>query len=386
MYDVIVIGAGASGLMCASLVGAKKQKVLVLEHNERPGKKIIISGGGRCNFTNLHTSPLNFVSENPHFSKSALSRFLPSDFVKMVQDHHIHFHEKKLGQLFCNQSAQSILQMFLDECTKHRVEIKLSTKVNKILKENNFVIDTSQGIFETKKLVIATGGLSFPKIGASDFGYKLARQFGLKVTNLNPALDGFILNQDFDFLKELSGISIDCILRCKNGPPFRENILFTHKGISGPAALQGSLYWNHGEEIHLNILPDVEVENWLKEGKDKTIKNLMAQELPLRFCENFCNKYFPDFERISHLNLKTISQVKDQITNWKIIPAGNVGYSKAEVTKGGVDTNELSSKTMESKKVPGLYFIGEVVDVTGWLGGFNFQWAWASAYAASLDI
>ncbi len=385
MFDVIIIGAGAAGLMCASLAGAKGQKVLVLEHNDRPGKKILISGGGRCNFTNINTGPQNFVSENPHFAKSALSRYQPSDFIKMVKDHKILFHEKKLGQLFCNKSASSILQMLMDECHKSKVEIRLSTKVKSYSKtpQEFFTIKTDNGIVEGKKLVVATGGLSYPNIGATDLGYKIAKYFGLNVTKCYPALDGFVLGDEYKFLKDLSGVSLDCILTCENGLSFRENILFTHKGLSGPAALQGSLHWNPGEYILLNILPEVDTKNLFKES-NKNLKNLLAEYLPIRFANSFCENYFP--ELVSKIPDKKLPLILEMLTSWKIIPSLTVGYSKAEVTKGGVDTSELSSKTMEAKKVPGLYFIGEVIDVTGWLGGFNFQWAWASAYAASLDL
>lgn len=391
-YDVVIIGAGAAGLMCASLVGRRGLKVLILEHNDRPGKKILISGGGRCNFTNIHTGPQNFVSENPHFAKSALSRFSSSDFIKMIQNHKILYHEKKLGQLFCNGSASQIVKMLLDECHKTGVEIRLGCKIKGLSKfpQGYFVVDTDQGDVEARKIVVATGGLSFPKIGASDFGYKIAKQFGLKVTRLSPALDGFTLGGDLAFLKSLSGISLDCILTCENGMAFRDNILFTHKGLSGPAALQGSLQWNPGESIFLNILPEKDVQKWLREekgkGSKKHIKNFLAEYLPIRFSESFCLHFFPELGEIRLVSEKSLNTLADKLTKWEIIPSGTVGYAKAEVTKGGVDTSELSSKTMEAKKVPGLYFIGEVIDVTGWLGGYNFQWAWSSAYAAAMDI
>ena len=390
MYDVIIIGAGAAGLMCASLAGRRGLKVLILEHNDRPGKKILISGGGRCNFTNIHTSPQNFLSENLHFAKSALSRFGSSDFIKMIKDHKISFHEKKLGQLFCAGSASQIVKMLLDECDKYGVEIQLGCKVSSLARspEGHFIFDTDKGSFQSKKAVMATGGLSFPKIGASDFGYKIAKQFGLKLTPLAPALDGFTLGGEFSFIKDLSGVSLDCNLTCENGISFRENILFTHKGLSGPAALQGSLYWRPGESIFLNLLPDMDVLKLLREekssGSRKHIKNILAQYFPMRFSESFCLQYFPELGGINQIAEKPLVLLAEKLSNWQIIPSGTVGYSKAEVTRGGVDTNELSSKTMEAKKVPGLYFIGEVIDVTGWLGGYNFQWAWASAYAAAM--
>lgn len=390
MYDVVIIGAGASGLMCAHLAGKRGLKVLLIEHNDRPGKKILISGGGRCNFTNIDSNPQNFVSENPHFAKSALSRFSPSDFIKMVDDHKIGHHEKKLGQLFCNGSASSILKMLLDECNKFGVEIKLGCKIKNVSLKEHFICETEKEIIESKKLVVATGGLSFPKIGATDFGYKIAKQFGLEVTKLAPALDGFTLGGEFSFIKDLSGVSLDCEITCENGISFRENILFTHKGLSGPAALQGSLQWNPGESIFLNLFPDMDVLKWLREekstGSRKHLKNILAQYLPIRFSESFCTHYFPELGEIKQISQKDLTLIAEKISNWKIIPSGTVGYSKAEVTRGGIDTNELSSKTMEAKKVPGLYFIGEVVDVTGWLGGYNFQWAWASAYAAAMGL
>jgi predicted Rossmann fold flavoprotein len=308
----------------------------------------------------------------------------------LVNAHKIPYHEKKLGQLFCNQSAGPLLKMLLDECKKSKVDIKLSTKIKGYPKKDPeyFILETDKGEFFAKNLVVATGGISFPKIGASDLGYRIARHFGIKVTELSPALDGFVLGEDYNSFKKLSGLSLDCILTCENGIAFRENILFTHKGITGPAALQGSLQWNPGESIFINVLPDLDVRKWLKENKNssKHIKNLLSDFLPIKFCEFFCEIYFPLLDKISQANSKTLSDLSEKLKNWRIIPSKTVGYLKAEVTKGGVDTSEISSKTMESKKVPGLYFIGEVLDVTGWLGGYNFQWAWASAYAAAMNL
>ena len=347
--DVIVIGAGAAGLMCAIEAGKRGRSVLVLERNDAVGKKIRISGGGRCNFTNLHTSPDNFISDNQSFHKSALARYTPSDFIALVNRHRIAYHEKKLGQLFCDGSSQQIIDMLKAECASANARIVLSCRVESIAKRERFVLDTNFGKFECASLVIATGGLSIPKLGASDFGYAIARQFGLKVPPVRPALVGLVLDgSEAKAFTELHGVSLDAAVRY--GPmEFRENVLFTHRGVSGPAILQISSYWKPGTPITLDVLPD-----------DKPVK-----ALPRRFLQTWNGLYAPD-----------------QLRNWNLIPAGTEGYDKAEVTLGGVDTRELSSRTMEATKVPGLYFIGEVVDVTGQLGGFNFQWAWASGFAA----
>jgi predicted Rossmann fold flavoprotein len=347
--DVIVIGAGAAGLMCAIEAGKRGRSVVVLERNDAVGKKIRISGGGRCNFTNLHTTPENFISENPNFHKSALARYKPSDFIALVKRHRIAFHEKKLGQLFCDGSSQQIIDMLKGECASVKARIVLNCRVEAIQKRERFHLSTSAGEFDCASLVIATGGLSIPKLGATDFGYGVAKQFGLKVNPVRPALVGLVLEGlEANAFRDLHGVALDATVR-SGRVEFRENILFTHRGVSGPAIIQISSYWKPGTPIIVDVLPD-----------DKP-----AKALPRRFVQAW--KTFHADEELRH---------------WTLTPAGTEGYAKAEVTLGGVDTRELSSKTMEVIKVPGLYFIGEVVDVTGQLGGFNFQWAWASGFAA----
>ncbi|NOS83868.1 MAG: NAD(P)/FAD-dependent oxidoreductase [Ignavibacteria bacterium] len=387
IYDIIIIGAGAAGLMCAIEAGKRRRKVLVLEHAEKIGKKILISGGGRCNFTNLDVKPENFISNNPHFCKSALARYTPQDFISLVEKHGIKYHEKKLGQLFCDGSAKEIVQMLQTECEDAGVEIKVNCIIDKIelvndsqISETAFRITSNLGEFTTESLVIATGGISIPQMGATDFGYKLAKQFGLKLTKTVPGLVPFTLNEGS--YSELSGLSIDSIVTCNN-TSFRENILFTHKGLSGPAILQISSYWDEGDDITIDLLPGIDLVFIINEHKpNKTeLVNLLAKFFPKRFTEKWCELNFPT-KPVNRLLDKDIEMIDEQLHNWKLVPKGTEGFGKAEVTKGGVDTNELSSKTMESKKEPGLYFIGEVVDVTGWLGGYNFQWAWASGYAA----
>ncbi|MEO5667592.1 MAG: NAD(P)/FAD-dependent oxidoreductase [Bdellovibrionota bacterium] len=386
---IVVLGAGAAGLMCALQAGRRGHPVVLIEHNDRIGRKILISGGGRCNFTNTSVSAKNYVSGNAHFCKSALSRFESSDFVALVEAHGIGYHEKKLGQLFCDKSAREIVAMLEEECREANVEIRLSCVVKSVSKESDgsFAVETSAGRVPASRVVIATGGLSIPQIGATEIGYRIARHFGLKVTPLTPALDGFTVKDELAFLTELSGISLDVTLSCLNGISFRENILFTHAGLSGPAALQGSLHWKRGESITLDLLPELDVLEWLMQEKRdasrKQLKNLLGEKLTSRFAELFCEHYHPGLGEACQAPDKALKALASRLKKWEIFPSGTVGYNKAEVTKGGVDTDELSSKTMESKKVPGLYFIGEVVDVTGWLGGFNFQWAWASASAAA---
>jgi len=382
--DVIVIGAGAAGLFCALTAGQRRRSVLALELAEKVGKKILISGGGRCNFTNLHTAPDNFISGNPNFHKSALARFTPLDFIELVKRHRIGFHEKKLGQLFCNESSQQILGMLLDECRQARVEIRVNCRVQSVEKlGNTFVVETNQGRFESESLVVATGGLSIPKMGATDFGHRLARQFGLKVTQTRPALVPFTLAEhDREILSPLSGISVDALAKFGKRQ-FRENILVTHQGLSGPAILQISSYWNPGEAIELDLLPDANAETLLVDERDsgKELKTVLSQFWPQRFAQAWATIQggSKPMRQYSNKELRTIAE---RIHRWRITPNGTEGYRKAEVTVGGVATDELSSKTMASREVAGLFFIGEVVDVTGHLGGFNFQWAWASGFAA----
>lgn len=385
--DIIVIGGGAAGLFCAIAAGRRGRKVLVIEHAERVGKKIAISGGGRCNFTNLRTTPENFVSANPHFCKSALARYTPADFVSLVEKHGIAYHEKKLGQLFCDQDSQQILDMLLRECRDAGVEIRTRCQVAGVRRlhesTNGFMLETNQGSFAARSLVIATGGLSIAPLGATDFGYRLARQFDLRIEEPRPALVPLTLTAQVQRqLASLSGISLDSVVYC-GGQEFRENILITHRGLSGPAILQISLYWQADASILINLLPDEDVFDLLKrkQSSDIELANLLAQHLPRRFAGAWCNLGVAS-RPLKQFNDSELADVARQIHEWRITPAGTEGFKKAEVTAGGVATSELSSQTMEVKRAPGLYFIGEVVDVTGQLGGYNFQWAWASGYAA----
>jgi predicted Rossmann fold flavoprotein len=382
-HDVIIIGGGAAGLMCAIEAGKRGRTCLVIEHEERVGKKISISGGGRCNFTNINTTSENFISSNPNFCKSALARYKPSDFILLVEKHGIKYHEKKLGQLFCDRSSQQIIEMLLKECELARAEIRLNCEVKEIVKSNHFTLNTNQGTFQAESLVIASGGLSIPKIGATNFGYRVAKQFGLNIIDTRPALVPltFGLDQQKEF-NELSGISIDSIVSCGKAE-FRENVLITHRGISGPAILQISSYWRAGDLIDVNLLPannayDLFVSH---HGSNMDISSLLGFHLPKRFIKKWCDLYIKS-QPINRYSSNELKEIADLLHHWQLRPNGTEGYKKAEVTLGGVDTDELSSKTMESKKVRGLYFIGEVVDVTGHLGGYNFQWAWASGFAA----
>jgi predicted Rossmann fold flavoprotein len=388
-YDVVIIGAGGAGMMTAIHAARRGYRVAVLDHSEKIGRKILISGGGRCNFTNIHSSPENFVSKNPHFCKSALSRYTPKEFIAMVKRHQIPFHEKKLGQLFCDGSASNIVDMLIQECEEAGANFKLSCQIDSVSRNGNFEVKTNLGVFNTDKLVIASGGLSIPQIGATGFGYKLAEQFGLKIVEPEPALDGFVFNKtDHKHFEELSGISVDSLVSCGDAS-FRENILFTHAGLSGPACLQASLYWRRNQSVGINLAPDEKALSWLmqkrmKFGKSET-KNVLADLIPKRLAEKLCelNAIKGPMAEVSDKHLNSLA---NEIENWQFHPGSTVGFRKAEVTRGGVDTNELSSQTMESKKIPGLYFVGEVVDVTGQLGGHNFQWAWASGFAAGENV
>jgi len=382
-YDVIIIGAGAAGMMCAIEAGKRGRSVLLIEHCEKVGKKILISGGGRCNFTNKNVSSENFLSDNSHFCKSALSRFTPENFISLIEKHKISFHEKKLGQLFCDGSSRQIVEMLENECKDVGVKILINYKIEKVIKNENFEVQTPRENFNSASLVIATGGISIPKMGATDFGYKIAKQFNIKLTEIYPALVPFTFSNELKkIFGELSGISVDSVVSC-NGISFRENILFTHKGLSGPAILQISSYWKSGDSIFLNLLPDVNLFELLKENSNSKIElvNFLSTYFSKRFAQIFCGKYFQS-KPLINFSEKEFKLISEKIHGWEITPSGTEGYDKAEVTAGGVNTDELSSKTMESKKVKGLYFTGEVVDVTGWLGGYNFQWAWASGFAA----
>ncbi|MDX2033957.1 MAG: NAD(P)/FAD-dependent oxidoreductase [Blastocatellia bacterium] len=385
--DVIVIGGGAAGLFCALTAGRRGRRVLVLEGAEKIGKKILISGGGRCNFTNLHTAPENFLCENPNFHKSALARFTPYDFIELVDRHRIRYHEKKLGQLFCDESAREIVEMLQRECAAARVEIRINCRVDAVEKTTGFTVRTSQGRFECESLVIATGGLSIPKMGATDFGHRLARQFGLRVTATRPALVPLTLaGPTLAPLLPLSGVSVDSMVRF-GAQQFRENILFTHHGLSGPAILQISSYWKPGQPIEIDLLPDDPEDRLLQDERDglKELKTLLAQHWSQRFAQTWTDLHAHS-KPMRQYSPRELRDVAEKLHHWTLLPNGTEGYRKAEVTAGGVDTNELSSKTLGARRVPGLFFIGEVVDVTGWLGGYNFQWAWASGHAAGLAI
>ncbi len=386
-YDVIIIGAGAAGLMAAIRSGQKGKRVLVVEHTNKIGEKIRISGGGRCNFTNLYTSNHNFISQNPHFVKSALSQYTQHDFISLVESYKIAYHEKTLGQLFCDGSSSQIINMFIDLCTKYQVDIKLSCNVKDVFKNDYFKIESDQGDFIGDTLVIATGGLSIPKIGASDFGYRVAKKFGLNIVLTKPALVPLIVpDEQKKLFNELRGISNHSIVTYKD-TSFTENILFTHKGLSGPAILQISSYLNKfdDEKISINLLPNLNLENMFAADKNnkQTLANYLKVYLTNRLVDNF-SLGNSDFNRtITDLTKEKLSYIAKFIHNFQVPISDSEGYLKAEVTSGGVDTRELSSKTMESIKVPGLFFVGEVVDVTGWLGGYNFQWAWSSGFVAA---
>ena len=384
-YDVIIIGAGAAGLFCAAEAGKRKKTVLVIEHEEKVGKKILISGGGRCNFTNIYASHENYISQNPHFCKSALARYTQHDFIELVEGYKIAYHEKKLGQLFCDSTSRQIVEMLLGECSKSDVHIKVNCSVKSVEKKNNFIVKTNLGEFEAGSVVIASGGLSIPKMGATSFGYKIAKQFGVSVTETKPALVPLLLSKDDLFkFKNLSGVSIDTIVS-NNEISFRENILFTHKGLSGPAILQISSYLKENEGLKIDLIPDRNLDE-IKNSKEKIelktyLKNFFAE----RFTSVLNENYIPS-KPLYQLNEKEIDSINHLLKNFTLKPVGDEGYEKAEVTVGGVDTNGLSSKTMMAKKAEGLFFIGEVVDVTGWLGGYNFQWAWSSGFAAATNF
>ncbi|MFT6220561.1 MAG: putative Rossmann fold flavoprotein [Myxococcota bacterium] len=390
-FDVIIIGGGAAGLMCAATAKNFGRKVLLLDHADSVGKKIRISGGGRCNFTNLHNSPQNFLSENPHFCVSALKRFSSQDFINLVKKHQIDFHEKTLGQLFCDGSSQQIIDMLLkmcdDEDSSKKVVVQTNIAVEKITKndQGNFEVKTNFEVLNCQSVVIATGAPSIPKMGATGFGYEIARQFGLKTTQTTPALVPLTFDERLlKKTKSLSGVALDAIVSVGK-TRFQEAILFTHRGISGPVILQISSYWQSGQEITINFAPNIEMFNWLKKEKEtnpkQEIKNFLAKTLPKSFA-NFVVDKIAIQGNIADLSNLKLKQIGDFVNGWKVVPSGTEGFAKAEVTLGGVKTDEISSKTFESKKVPGLFFIGEVLDVTGHLGGHNFQWAWASGNAA----
>ncbi|WP_137819355.1 NAD(P)/FAD-dependent oxidoreductase [Pseudomonas sp. 2FG] len=385
--DVVILGAGAAGLMCALTAAGRGRKVLLLDHANKAGKKILMSGGGRCNFTNMYTEPGNFLSQNPHFCKSALARYTQWDFIELVSKHGVPYHEKKLGQLFCDNKASDILGLLLAECEQAGVQLLLNTSIQQIDKAaSGYQVHTSAGPLGCESLVIATGGLSIPTLGASGFGYQVAKQFG---HNLLPTRAGLVPFTITDQLKalcgELSGTSVDCLVSC-NGESFRENLLFTHRGLSGPAILQISSYWQPGQAVAINLLPEHDVPSWLLEQQaqrpNSELKTLLGEIFTKKMANLLAEHWFVS-KPMKQYSPGELSAIAEQLASWQLVPAGTEGYRTAEVTLGGVDTREVSSKTLESLKSPGLYFIGEVLDVSGHLGGFNFQWAWASGYAAA---
>ncbi|KAB0873610.1 NAD(P)/FAD-dependent oxidoreductase [Cronobacter muytjensii] len=388
-FDAIIVGAGAAGLFCAAQAGQAGRRVLVLDNGKKPGRKILMSGGGRCNFTNLYVEPSAYLSANPHFCKSALARYTQWDFIDLVGKHGIAWHEKTLGQLFCDDSAEQIVTMLMAECEKGGVTVRLRSEVLDIARdENGYTLTLNGGAVQTPKLVIASGGLSMPGLGATPFGYKVAEQFGLKVLPTRAGLVPFTLHKPLlEQIQTLSGVSVPAVVTADNGTVFRENILFTHRGLSGPAMLQISSYWQPGEWVTVNLLPDVDAGAFIDEQRaahpNQSLKNTLAMLLPKRLVECLQSLgQLPDVT-LKQLNSRQQQELLETLHGWRVQPNGTEGYRTAEVTLGGVDTHELSSRTMEARNVPGLYFIGEVVDVTGWLGGYNFQWAWSSAWACA---
>jgi predicted Rossmann fold flavoprotein len=381
--DVIIIGAGASGLFCAAECGRRGRSVLVLDHAARAASKVLISGGGRCNFTNLGAVPGHYRSRNPHFCKSALARFTPRDILSLVEKHHIAYYEKEAGQMFCVKSSRGIADLLERECAQAGVETRFSCTISGISRERGFAVTTDSGVFRSDSLVIATGGLSYGKLGASGFGHDIARQFGLNIVPTLPALVPFLFPGRAQALfKELAGISLDAALSC-GGKRYTGSLLFTHRGLSGPVALQASLYWTPGEPIVIDLLPATDILGILMARRRSRIelRNLLSEHLPKRLAEVWCSQ-MADPKPLDQTSDRELKETAEGLHAWSVLPKGTEGYDTAEVTAGGVDTDELSSKTMEAKKVPGLYFIGEVVDVTGQLGGYNLHWAWASGFAA----
>lgn len=391
-FDTVIIGAGAAGMFCAAQAGQAGSRVLLIDNGKKPGRKILMSGGGRCNFTNLYVEPAAYLSQNPHFCKSALARYTQWDFIDLVGKHGIAWHEKTLGQLFCDDSAQQIVDMLVDECEKGNVTMRLRSEILSVERDgDDFILELNGMSVGTKKLVIASGGLSMPGLGATPFGYKIAEQFGLNVLPTRAGLVPFTLHKPLlEQLQVLSGVSVSSVITAEDGTAFRENLLFTHRGLSGPAVLQISSFWQPGEFVSINLLPDVDLASFLDDQRsahpNQSLKNTLAMQLPKRLVE--CLQQLGQIPDVSlkQLNVRDQQTLVETLTEWRVQPNGTEGYRTAEVTLGGVDTNELSSRTMEARKVPGLYFIGEVMDVTGWLGGYNFQWAWSSAWACAQDL
>ncbi|SFD17304.1 NAD(P)/FAD-dependent oxidoreductase [Pragia fontium] len=387
--DVVIIGAGAAGLFCAAQAGQLGLEVLVLDNGKKPGRKILMSGGGRCNFTNMYTDHGAYLSDNPHFCKSALARYTQWDFIDLVSRHGIAYHEKTLGQLFCDNSAQDIIDLLLKECEQGGVELRMRSEVLSVEpNERGFLLQLPAGDIQAKSLVIASGGLSMPGLGATPFGYKIAQQFGIKVLPTRAGLVPFTLHKPLlEMLNVLSGIATPITVTANNGTSFKESLLFTHRGLSGPAILQISSYWQAGETIAINLFPELDIDGFLNserlEHPNQSLKNSLARHLPKRLVECLQTLNIVPDVTLKQLSVPQQQRLIEELQNWQIQPNGTEGYRTAEVTLGGIDTKALSSKTMESNQVPGLYFIGEVVDVTGWLGGYNFQWAWSSAWACA---
>lgn len=383
-FDVVVIGAGAAGMMCAARAGRRGRRVLLVEHYPIVGEKIRISGGGRCNFTNVNAAPTHYLSRNPDFCRSALARYTPAHFVRLVEHHGIAYHEKKLGQLFCDRSAVDVIAMLESECAQSRVEWRIPCAVHGVSRTGErFVVATAQGDVGCASLVVASGGLTVPKIGATSFGYRIAEQFGVPVVPPRPALVPLALNPgDLARFGDLAGVSVDVEVACGAGR-FRENILFTHRGLSGPAILQASLYWDGRSALSIDLVPDTIGDGWLiaRVSSEARLDNVLAEKLPRRVAQHWCRAHEVAVT-MRELGADHLRSIAEALHRFEVKPSGTLGYNKAEVTAGGVDTRAMSSRTMAAIRVPGLYFIGEVVDVTGWLGGYNFQWAWASGHAA----
>ena len=389
-YDVIVIGAGAAGLMCSIEAGKRGKKVWLIEHSSKLAEKIRISGGGRCNFTNLYSNPSNFLSNNEHFCKSAFAKYTQNDFIDLINKHNIKFHEKKLGQLFCTTSAREIIDMLVAECLEQKVKIDTETKViNLFKKETSYTVNTNKGNYNSKALVIATGGLSIPKIGATDFGYKIAKQFNLEVNDLSPALVPLTFQEkELQFCKSLAGVSVNASVKI-NKTVFEEGLIFTHRGISGPSILQISSYWKHSKPISINLLPNVDLGKTLKQRRvdnpKQNLSNILSDYLPNKLAFAICEKLTIN-DKIGEASNAKLKKLSDFVNNWLVFPTGTEGYKTAEVTLGGIDTKAISSSTMECIDHSGLFFVGEVLDVTGHLGGHNFQWAWSSGFVAGQNV
>lgn len=389
-FDVVIVGAGAAGLMCAAEAGKRGRSVLLLEHGKKPGRKILIAGGGRCNFTNYDVTANNFLCQNPHFVKSALSQYTQWDFISMVSNHAIEFEERDHGQLFCagEHNSKDIVKMLLAECDMPTVTQRYQQDVTEIMQtQQGFTLRANQGDIECQSLVVATGGLSMPKLGATPFGYKVAEQFGLNVVPTSAALVPFTLHkEDKEAFSELSGVAVPSELTALDGTVFKEAMLFTHRGLSGPSVLQISSFWKPGQPVSANLVPDVDIESLLEQSRDKhpnqSLKNTLAKVLPKRLIEVLIERNELTDKPLRQLNHKEPQEIAHYLQHWRVTPNGTEGYRTAEVTLGGVDTEHISSKTMQCKDIAGLYFIGEVVDVTGWLGGYNFQWCWSSGFVA----